>query len=227
MLPMVRWIAVSTALLAVLSGGRSASAQPLNTTVPAGQIRSGVYENFALTWSLRGDRFFARSGRPPRVPFGNPDPRSGLRSGFSAAVGGVRGSLGLSLAQGSSRTVTSSAASVTALPGSAAAINAQTIRPFVTGVTPIVGGFGYGDPIRDNAGSQLWRAYSDYQSRQLQQRAQAAAEAKQAKAQESFDRGLRAERDGDLRQARANYRRALGWDQGPLRQRILLRLQRF
>jgi hypothetical protein len=227
MLPMIRWTAVWTALPAVFFLGGSAAGQMLNTTVPAGQLRSGSFEDFAFTWSLRGDRFFAQSGGPPRVPFGNAVAGSGLRGGGLAAGGGIRGSLGFSLAQGSSQTVTSSAATVTALPGAPAAISSQTIRPFVTGVTPIVGGFRYGDPIRDNAGSQMWRAYSDYQSRQLQQRAMAAAEAKQANAQESFDRGLRAERDGDLRRARANYRRALGWDQGPLRQRILQRLQRF
>ena len=222
---MIRWIVFIAALAAMPFVGRTVRAQMIQSTVPAGQVRSGFFEQSAFSWSLRGDQFFAQSGAPARVPFGNPDANAGLRGGVATTGGGVSGSLGFSFAQGSSRSISSSSASVTTLDGHPGAIASQTIRPFVTGVTPIVGG--YGNPVRDNAASQMQQAYQQRYSQQWQQRVLAAAKAKQVKAKEAFDRGVRAEQEVNLRQARANYRRALGLDQGPLRQQILLRLQRF
>lgn len=224
---MTRGIALAIVSFGVLCSGQAARAQPVQSAVPANEIHSGFNEHSAFTWSLQGDRFFAHSGAAPAVPFGNADANAGLRGGVFGGRGGVSGSLGFSYAQGSSRSISSSSASVTALDGYPGVIASQTVRPFVTGITPIIAGNGYGNPVRENVASQMQRSYGQINARRLQRQATAAAEAKQVKAQQAFERGVLAEQEGNLRQARANYRRALGFDQGPLRQQLVLRLQRF
>ena len=76
---------------------------------------------------------------PP--PFGNFDPNSGLRSGVAFGGNGVNGTLGFTFGQGSSRTITSTTPSVTLMDGVPGGITSQTIRPFVTGITPVVGDY--------------------------------------------------------------------------------------
>ena len=202
------------------------AAQPLITGIPNQQLNDSYYESFGVNWALRGPNFFANFGGPPLLPaFGNADPNAGLRGGAAFQRGGVSGSLGFQFAQGSNRSITSSTPSVTTLNGAPGSASFQTIRPFVTGITPVVGGYSYGNPVRDNASSRATRAYREGQAAYLQSRVQANLLAKQKRAQEAFDRGKKAEQDGNLRMARANYRNALAADQGPLRQEILLRMR--
>ena len=104
-------------------------------------------------------------------------------------------------------------------------ISSQTISPFVTGITPVVGGYSYGNPTQDNVSSQMFQSHQASQAAYLQSRLNANAKAKQERANEAFQRAVRADEQGNLRMARANYRIALGSDQGVLRQQILMRMR--
>ena len=115
--------------------------QMINTTTPLNQIGSSFYENTGVKWSIRGPNFFANFGGAALPPFGNPDPNSGLRTGVGFSNGRTSGNLGFTFAQGSNRTITSSAPSVTTMNGVPGSFTSQTIRPFVTGITPIVGDY--------------------------------------------------------------------------------------
>ena len=151
-------------------------------------------------------------------PFGNFDPNAGLRTGVGFGGGGVSGNLGLTFNQGSSRSISSTTPSLTTTNGYPGSITSQTMRPFVTGITPVVGGqvLMPTQPPQPIA-QQTFNAYQQAQQNQIQQRAYAQADARQRKALEAFNRGQKAEAEGNLKMARANYRNALRGAQGELR----------
>jgi hypothetical protein len=157
-------------------------------------------------------------------PFGNFDPNAGLRTGVGFSSGRVSGSIGLNLAQGSSRSNVTTVPSVTTMNGYPGSISDQTMRPFVTSITPVVGGRVL-IPTQPPAPSPVLQAYYASQQSDLQNRRQANYDRTQKKAYEYFNRGLQAEEEEDLKKARANYRRALGTAQGELRQAIQRRMQ--
>ncbi|MEO1617796.1 MAG: hypothetical protein AAFV88_18230 [Planctomycetota bacterium] len=203
----------------------SAEAQPLTTGIPFQNFSDSYSEQIGVQWSLQGPGFFANFGGPAIPAFGNPDPNSGLRTGFGFQRGGISGSLGLSFAQGSSRSSVSTTPSLTTMNGYPGSISSQTIRPFVTGITPVISGNSLGNPTRENVSNQMMESHQQSQAMYLQSRMQANVDAKQSRAQQAFDRAVRAEAEGNLKMARANYRRALAADQGILRQQILLRMR--
>lgn len=196
----------------------------VQTTTPMNSIGSSFYEQFGVQWSLRGPNFFANFGGGVVPPFGNPDPNSGIRSGFGFGGGKTSGSIGFNFAQGSSRSISSTTPSITTMDGYPGSITSQTIRPFVTGITPVVGGYRYGAPTTDNASAQMFQSHQQAQAANLRSRSIANMEGKQRKAVEAFERGVEAESEGDLRKARANYRKALALDQGPLRRQIQMKM---
>lgn len=200
-------------------------AQLTQTTTPQQRFGSGYFEQSGIQWSLRGNNFFANSGGGVMAPFGNSAPGAGLSAGFGFGGGGVNGSLGFNFAQGSSRTITSTSPSITTMNGYPGSISVGTIRPFVTGVTPVIGGYSYGQPVNDNVSTQMFQSQQHTQAMELRSRVEAARDAKQAKAEEAFRRAVKEEADGNLRIARANYRKALAMDQGPLRLQILARMR--
>ncbi len=208
-------------LVALLFLATPAWGQNINVGSTSTNIGNSYFYQSGVQWSLRAPNFRAQFGGPPlRPPFGG-QAAPGLQTGFGFAGGGVSGSLGLSLAQGSSRSISSTSASVTALDGYPGSISSQTIRPFVTGVTPIVSGGGYGSPTTDNAGQQMFRSHQHAQAAKLNSISNGKLESKQRRAEQAFQRAQRAEASGNLKMARANYRIALRYDQGPLRAQIL------
>jgi hypothetical protein len=212
-------------LSAEFINGPTADAQMVQTATPFQTFGSSFYEQNGVNWSLRGPNFFANSGGGVAPPFGNPDLNAGLRTGFGfGGGGGISGSLGFNFAQGSSRTMTSTTPSVTTMNGYPGTISSQTLRPFVTGVTPVIGGNSFGAPVSSNVSSQMFNSHQQSQAMQRRSRAQAGMQAKQQKAVEAFERGIQAESEGNLRKARANYRKALASDQGPLRQQIMVKM---
>jgi hypothetical protein len=222
---MSKRISIFCLILAVVTGTEFAGAQMVQTATPYQTFGSSFYEQSGVQWGIKGPNFFANFGGGGVIPpFGNPDPNAGIRTGIGFNGGGVSGSLGLNFAQGSSRTMTSTTPSLTTMNGYPGTISNQTIQPFVTGITPVIGGNSYGAPTSDNVSSQMFSSHQQAQAMQMLSRAQAKASAKQIKAAEAFQRGLQAESDGDLRTARANYRKALAIDQGPLRQQIMLKM---
>ncbi len=194
--------------------------QMINTTTPFHQIGSSFFENNGVTWSLRGPNFFANGPAAAQPPFGNPDPNAGLRGGVGFVGGGIRGGLGFNFAQGSSRSISSTVPSITTMNGVPGNITSQTIRPFVTGVTPIVGD--YAVPRYDQ---QMSQAVQRTQQAEFARRAATSNQARQKKALQYFERGQKAEEEGNKKMARANYRLALGSAEGLLRIEVLKRMQ--
>ena len=199
---------------------RLVSAQMIYTETPFHNLNSSYYEQNGFQWNLRGPNFFFHSGQPARAPFGNPDPNSGSRGRIGFGGGGVSGSLGFNFAQGSSRSISSTTPSLTTTNGYPGSISSQVIRPFVTGITPIVGDYPTTTPAQS-----MTQSFQQRQASQLRQQQLKASAAKQKKAYERYKRGVDAEADGDLKKARANYRLALGTARGELRTELLKRMR--
>lgn len=219
-------ILVAVSLFCVSITDRVASAQSMiHTQTPLQQLGSSFYEQNGVQWSLQGPNFNANFGGAPVVaPFGNPDPNAGLRTGVGFGSGRTRGSLGLNFNQGSSQSISTTTPSLTTTDGFPGSISSGTVRPFVTGVTPIVSGSGY-SPQQLNPPNPAFQNFHAYQNQYLQNRIQANYNAKQSKALEVFNRGQRAEAEGDLKKARANYRMAFGMSSGPLKVEVYKRMK--
>ena len=205
----------------------AATAQPMiNQAVPFQNLGSSYYEQFGVDWNLRGPGFFANfGGNNVAPPFGNFDPNAGLRTGAAFQRGPFSGNFGLTLNQGSNRSNVTTTPSVTTMNGVPGSITDQTMRPFVTSVTPVVGG-GFIMPTVPprNEGVERIQSYQRGQQADLAKRLQANRDAQQKKAYADFKRGMEAEAEEDLKKARANYRRALQTATGPLRLEILKRM---
>ncbi|TWT93569.1 hypothetical protein [Neorhodopirellula pilleata] len=216
--------------VASLTGLNSSQAQLVVQQVPFQSAGNSYYDATGLTWGVNGPGFFANfNGNGAVAPFGNFDPNAGLRTGVGFRNGPWSGHLGLTLNQGSSRSNQSTTASLTTTDGYPGSITSQTVRPFVTGVVPIVGGAPVGFiqdiPPVTSTGQQNLASVAQQQLAEVQQRQQANHDARQKTAYQSFQRGLKAEQDGNLRMARANYQNALRVAEGELRVEILKRVQ--
>ncbi|KAA5544523.1 hypothetical protein FYK55_09375 [Roseiconus nitratireducens] len=218
-------VCIAAILAAFLTAGQG-NGQSVTTSVPSQVLGSSFFEQSGVQWSVQGPNFFAQfGGGAPAVPFGNPGGAPALQTGAGFHAGGVRGSIGLSMTQGSNRSITSTTPSITTMNGAGGNISAQTLQPFVTGFTPVLAGGAYGSPVQQNASSNLFRSGQQAQANELAARAQANRNAQQQLAVQALQRAERAELEGNLRMARANYRKALAADQGPLRAQILTRLR--
>jgi len=135
-------------------------AQNINVSAPT-TVSSGRFfanNGFSFGFSLPGGRGngsrvvgFGRQGITPNLifrngggggvgPFGGSNPTSGARLGFGRAGSNGGGfSLGLNLAQGSSRQSTTTTPSLTTQNGSGGSLFSGQVRPLAAGVIPIVG----------------------------------------------------------------------------------------
>lgn len=163
MLNGIRILAFSTVVgLASLAFDQPpASGQTINVSTPLTSVSDSFYENFGVNFgfglrggvgggsrvvglSPQGQRlpylFFQNGAGGVNPPFGGYSPNSGARFGFgnSGPNGGY--SLGFNLAQGSTRTSTTVAPSLTVQNGFGGSLTHGQFRPFVTGVVPVVGG---------------------------------------------------------------------------------------
>jgi hypothetical protein len=93
-----------------------------------------------------GDGFFEgiNVGGAAMPQFGGFNQAAGAGFGFGLNFPGANGFIGIGGAQGSTRSITSGAASLTMMDGAAGSIAAVTQVPFVIGITPVVGGIGGG-----------------------------------------------------------------------------------
>ena len=205
----------------VSSTGR---AQMIHTSVPFSSINSSYYETSGVNWSLRGPNWFANfGGRGPLLPpFGNADPNGGLRGGFAfGGGGGVSGSLGFQFGQGSSRSMTSTTPSLTTMDGVPGSMSAGVIQPFVVGYTPIVGNYvGAVAPL-----NEANHTAAQIRDQQLSSLRQSQAVLQNRKLEQFLRRAARAEKDGNKRMARANYRSAIAIAPEPLRTQLQERLK--
>jgi hypothetical protein len=111
-------------------------------------------------------------------------------------------------------------------PGS---ISSQTIRPFVTGFTPVVGNYAI---VADYSGATQPLQASAEMSQQIGQQQISSLRQSQAalhnkKLDQYLLRAERAESEGNKRMARANYRGAIALASEPLRSQIQLRLKQM
>lgn len=121
------------AFAALVSSTSPAAAQQVTVTAPMTGVSNGFHENIGVGFGfgLPGGGFFGAGGQ-------NALP-AGLR------IAGPGGFLNIAADQGSTRSISTVAPSVTVMNGGSGAIYDVTIRPFVIGFTPVVGGLGFGD----------------------------------------------------------------------------------
>ena len=128
-------IVVTFALLTVGNGGL-ASAQQVTVATPHPTVSHSFYEQFGVQWGIQGKGWFFNFGGPVVPPFGGFDPNAGANFGFA----GPNGFINFTAGQGSNSTFSGQTPMVSVTNGGTGVFIDQTVRPFVTGVIPVVGG---------------------------------------------------------------------------------------
>lgn len=131
------------------------------------------------------------------------------------AADGVSGRIDFRFSQSSNRS--SSTSSISSANGAPASFSSGVLRPFVTGVTPVVGDYSAAlSPLESSQriGQQLF-----YQQIASLRRSQSVM--KSRRLDEYLRRIERAEAKGNIRMARANYRSAIAIAPEPLRSQLL------
>jgi len=138
---MVRRMMLIVFAALLISHAPKAVAQQVYVSTPSINMSDSFYEWFGIDWGYHsrgrhGSFFFNRGSSQGTMPrFGGFDPASAARLGFSS--GGF--SFNLTAAQGSNRSITSSTPSVTVMNGAVGSVRDVQLRPFVTGLIPVVG----------------------------------------------------------------------------------------
>jgi len=138
----LRFLAFAAALYA---GEQFGSAQQVHVSAPLVNMSDSFYEWYGIDWGYQSrgrnsNFFFHRGGSQGTIPaFGGFDPASAGRLGFSHQGSNHGFFFNLAAAQGSNRTITSSTPSVTLSNGAVGSVRDVQMRPFVTGLIPVVG----------------------------------------------------------------------------------------
>lgn len=118
----------------------AASGQMIRTNTPLQTLGDGYYERFQTGFSYQKGNFFFAWNPQVVPPFGGYDPSADARLGFSGrGPGGGRFNFGLTMGQGSSRSNSLVAPSLTVPNGGGGNIINSSFQPFVTSFIPIVG----------------------------------------------------------------------------------------
>ncbi len=134
-------------------GVRAATAQQATVTTPFHAVGDGFFERTGVHWGLSGKNWnftFGAPGMAP-APFGGFDPTAGANLGVARVGKDMNGFFHFSAAQGSRRSYTSQAPSVTNMNGVPGFFHDTSQSPFVISYIPVVGGFpvvGYVNPLR-------------------------------------------------------------------------------
>ena len=121
----------------------SGISQQVTVTTPLVGVNDSFYEHFNLGWGFQrnwgGGSWFVNFGGPMvALPqFGGFNPANGLFFGLGTVGNGFQ--INGTASTGSDRTMTMSAPSVTMMNGARGNIFSGEIRPFVTGLIPVVG----------------------------------------------------------------------------------------
>jgi hypothetical protein len=151
------WIAAAI----VAASALSAAAQQMTITTPFHGVRDSFFEftgvGFGLNFpggnmggisndsgrsSIVGFNPFPVGNNLLPVGFAGFDPAGGASFGWGFRGNGFSGGIGISAAQSSDRTMTMAAPSITVTNGVPGFFADVTQRPFVTGLIPVVGGYG-------------------------------------------------------------------------------------
>lgn len=130
-------VAFVCGLFSVLASG-AAHAQQVAVSTPFQTLNDSWYENIGVSWGVRPGAFrnffFNGPGLAP-PPFGNPDPNSDARFGFGIGPFNFNFVAG----QGNNRSMSTQIPRVVVPNGFGGSISDTSIRPFVTGIIPVVG----------------------------------------------------------------------------------------
>lgn len=185
--------------VALLSSS-TASAQQIQLTSPFHSLNDSFYENFGIGLSpiertgRRGGWFFSgtqANSTPP--PFGGYDPAADARFGFRIGQFGISGVAG----QGSNRSHVMEAPTIVIPHGGSGSIFSGSIRPFVTGVVPVVGNAPMGPmvpmpmPVMTSPLAERLERLGGSEQALAAQAAEFAAEARAARNQAARDRLVR------------------------------------
>jgi hypothetical protein len=132
-------------MAAILGSPAAGDAQQVYTTTPLVNAQDSFYESFGTDWgfSQRGRNgyfFFNRGGANTGIPtIGGYDPNAVARFGVGSQ--GHNGGFYFNAwaGQGSNRSITSTAPGLMLQNGSSGIIQDISVRPFVTGLIPVVG----------------------------------------------------------------------------------------
>lgn len=158
----------SSALIAIFVGwgAPSANGQYINLDTPFQSNTESFYERIGIdfgfaipgsqntqgsrvvglnpngTFTQNGAIQFTQGSSGSAVPqFGGYDPASDATFGYANLNNGGGYQLGFRLGQGNTRTSTGTTPTITVPNGVPGSVNDSILRPFVTGVVPVVGGF--------------------------------------------------------------------------------------
>jgi hypothetical protein len=188
-------------------------AQLVTSSVPFHSLNSGYSESNSINWSISGPNWFFNNNNQVSAPFGPNLANTGTSGGFRFSGNGVSGNLGFNFAQGSNRSITSASPSVTTTSGYPGSFFSGELRPFVVGISPVVGGV-------PHAAGELASIAAESQQQMLSGIVAANADRRNDQLRSYLRRAERAEAEGDTKMARANYRHALTLAGEPLRSMI-------
>jgi hypothetical protein len=140
----MRYFAAFAMLLGIAQGS-VVFAQQVTVTAPATSISSDYSEHFRFGFGINHKNFSLNFGGPGRAPFGGGGfgtPLEGLSFGLPLGGGSVNGNLSIEAAQGFSRSMTTTAPTMTLTNGVPGFMFSGTVEPFITGLFPVVGAGG-------------------------------------------------------------------------------------
>ena len=166
---------IAVFLCLAFSFALTSSAQQIYVESPMTNVSDSFYENFGVNFGFSlgggsgsgsrvvgllpggninplGNIIFSQGGSGSARPtFGGYDPNAAGRFGYSTIGSGGGGySLGMEFGSGNSRSITNTTPGVMVQNGYGGFIGDGTIRPFVTGVIPVIGSGGDSPPVIDN-----------------------------------------------------------------------------
>lgn len=139
------------AVVVVMALARGAVAQQVNVGTPYGNGGHSFYENIGLGWGMSGNGWSFNFPGPVAPPFGGGGTGGGASFGGGFGGGGFR----LTAEQGASRSFSSQSPSVTVMNGGMGYFSDTQIRPFVTGLVPVVGNMPTAPPLLPMVGNEV------------------------------------------------------------------------
>lgn len=142
---MIRRLLLIAFAVLLVSRVQVAVAQQVYVSTPLVNTSSSFYEWFGIDWGYqwRGPNsnfFFHRGSSLGAIPaFGGFDPAAAAHLGFSPQGGNHGFYFNLTAAQGSNRAISSTTSSVNVYNGAIGTVSDVQLRPFVTGLIPVVG----------------------------------------------------------------------------------------
>ena len=98
----MRGLAILMFVVGSLANDVIAYAQQTSVRTPVMNSSDSFFEQFGITWSMRGNGWFFNGPGLAPPPFGGFDPNAGLQGGFGFGGGGMSGRLNFYAGQGSS-----------------------------------------------------------------------------------------------------------------------------